>query len=242
EKDSHALTPPISDLDRLIERHDKAAQLVAEGLRLLTEAIQVCPGFGINKAIADVRWYGDNPARRYTPDVQMAIRRSTWNALLDTSCLPTVMSADDLEKLRKDIASTPPEITRENVVATFVDLYEQRFDSFRKGLVDLFRTLCRKYRSNEAFKIGKRVILDEALSGLSWNSYSSAQDRINDLFRILSLLDGKDPGQIPRAAQADELIISALRAGENTLDHEYFEVRMFQNGNLHIWFRRLAGC
>jgi len=234
----YPLSPPISDLDRLIDRHDQAVALATEGLRLLTEAIHVCPGFGIEQAISNVRWYGDDPAQRYAPEIKKAIRKATWIALLDKSKLSTVMSGNDLEKLKTQIAATPPDITRENVVSTFIALYEQRFDSFRRGLVELFKNLCRQYRSNDAFRIGKRVILDGALSGRYWNHHSSAQDRVNDLFRIMTLLDGKDPGQVPREEQADELIIHAVHASQANYQHDYFEVRMFANGNLHLWFKR----
>ena len=235
---NRSLTPPITDMDRLINKHDKAVELASEGLRLLTEAISVCPGYGIEKAISDVRWYGENPAQRYTPDVEKAIRRSTWTALLDASRLSTVMSSSDIDTLRKEITMTAPEISRANVIATFLTLYEQRFDSFRKGLVELFQALCRRFRSNEPFKIGRRVILDNALSGPFWSHRSSGQDRINDLFRVLTLLDGKDPGQIPREEQIDELILKAVRAGEENYDHEYFEARFFGNGNVHIWLTK----
>ena len=46
------LSPPVSDLNRIIQRHDKTVDLVERGLKLLEDAVRTCPGlFGIEAAL-----------------------------------------------------------------------------------------------------------------------------------------------------------------------------------------------
>jgi len=232
------LSPPVGDLEEFISRHDRAAELVAEGLRLLKEAIDTCPGWELKPALGKIRWYGDDIVSRYVPELQDAICRATWGALLDHSRLPTVMSANDIEALRKQIALAPPAITRETVTATFVNLFANRQDSFRKGLVDLFRDLCRAWRSNKAFAIGKRVVLDGAMTEYGWNSFSRRENQINDLMRIFMVLDGRDPGTLGRGDQLSSAVYEARRAKLTELENEYFDIRLFKNGNIHFHFLR----
>ena len=233
------LTPPVSDMHHLIDQHNRTVALVEQGLALLTEAISTCPGqYGIQGALDHVRWYSDNVAQRNTPDVKMAVQRATWRALVDTSRLTTVMAASDVEKLKEQIAKDCPEITPETVVSTFVQLYKDRDKSYRRGLVELFQNLCRTYKSNKAFKIGKRIILDNAMSENGWNSFNTDEARSNDLMRIFMLTAGKDPGKLPRDEQFSNALSVARRTDQSDYENEYFLAKLYKNGNVHIFFKR----
>lgn len=234
----NTLSPPISDLDRILESHQKAKMLIEQGLKALSEAVLLAPGWGIRKALSDVRWYDENPGERCIPDVRQALDSATWRELFDVSQLTVVMAACDVKTMKKDMVNNPPTITRESVVSTFINLYERRHDSFRKGLVDLFSDLRHAYRSNKVFKIGKKVILHKVLDAVSWCSFSSGAEQSNDLYRIMLLLDGKDPAQLDRESQLDNVIVAARRAGEEFIETDYFSVRLCKNGNIHYTFTR----
>jgi hypothetical protein len=235
-----SLSPPITDFERIIDARDRTVTLVEEGIAKLAEAVKICPGqrLSLASALSKVSWYSDDIQFGHLKRLIKAIDTSAWDALFRESRLTTLMNRDDIAVLRNDIDKHAPPVTREVVMTTFVDLFSKRHETFRTGLVDLFQGLCRVYRSNKAFSIGKRIILDRVLNEYGWSSFSYGSAKVNDLWRIMLLLDGRDPGTFDQSEQFDQVILTARRNQLDNVKTEYFEVRLFKNGNLHIWFQR----
>ncbi len=230
------LSPPISEFTEIIERRDRAVQKASEGLRLLQEAADTAPGH-ILGVFTKLTFFGDIH-KSNIERVEKKINAATWERLLERSGLSVVMNAEELAKTRQEIRDNAPTPDHETVISTFIDLFTRRHDTFRKGMADLFRNLCRHYKTNGVFAIGKKVILDNALSASGWEIFSHAPDQVNDLNRIMTLLDGQDPVLIPRDLQLDRLISQSRRNNIDQIETPFFDIRLFKNGNIHIMFTR----
>jgi hypothetical protein len=104
--------------------------------------------------------------------------------------------------------------------------------------VNVFKTLLGKYKTHDAFKIGKKVILDRVLNSHGgWSFYSSGRERIADLDRIFHILDGKEPKD--HRGDASSMVYTASSTKQREIETDYFRFKLFQNGNVHVVFKRL---
>ncbi len=145
-----------------------------------------------------------------------------------------------------EIAKGLPQITEDTILATLEGFAMNSGDIFRRGLANAFSGLDRKFRSHDGFKIGSRVILARAFDPEwgGWNSYGNLRDTLVDIERVFLILDGKGP----RASYAGiigtidherkEANIGWGRIARTEHEGDYFRVRIFKNGNAHLWFTR----
>ncbi|ECG6808442.1 DUF4942 domain-containing protein, partial [Salmonella enterica subsp. enterica serovar Muenchen] len=121
--------------------------------------------------------------------------RDIWQRLMEDTGMLTLMSAEQKKQWEKELHSDScPEITLNNVLATFRQLNASKADTFEQGVIDVFRNLSWDYKTNNPRYLGKRIIIDGVLDNYQGKWYSvrsSGQERINDLARPFWLLDGK---------------------------------------------------
>lgn len=169
-------------------------------------------------------------------EAMRAFDAEAWRYLMHTSGLLTFMDAKARGEWEKTISDGKhPELTADNIRATFAQLYGARGDMFERGVIECFRRLSWHYKTNLPQKLGKRVVMTY-LTG--WHSYERC-NQLDDLLRVLHVLDGK-PEPDHRGG------VSALlsRAGLNynnrqgTVDTDYLSIRTFKNGNGHVTFKR----
>jgi predicted RNA methylase len=135
-----------------------------------------------------------------------------------------------------------PEISVEAIEQTLRGLIEDAGSIFRRGVANVFSSLDRRFRSHDGFKIGARIILSRAFDDWGhWNYYANQRDSLIDIERVFLVLDEKSP----RAAYAGivgeiETARKKHSGGIHQSVHEgdYFRVRVFKNGNAHLWFTR----
>lgn len=186
---------------------------------------------------------------------------AVWGYLIEFTELEVLMDREEKDSLRKDMAYVPervdpdtgalidkteiaqglPEITEDNVLATIQDFYERSGEIFRRGIARAFSALDRKFRSHDGFKIGTRLILSYAFNEFgSWRWGHHHRETLLDIERVFLILDGRKP----TAAYAGVVgTVEAERqegSGPRRSCHhgDYFEIRIFKNGNAHLWMRR----
>src|SRR5690606_14560576 len=95
-------------------------------------------------------------------------------------------------------------------------------------------------RSHDGFKIGSRVVLDNALSWYgSWNYHQQRQRDLRDIERAFYTLDGKQqPEQYAGIIGKIDAARREKRSNAVYVEDEYFRVRCFQNCNIHLYFQR----
>lgn len=110
---------------------------------------------------------------------------------------------------------------------------------FRRGIVNVFRYLSDDYKtnSNEPFRIGRKVVMTWMVGpsfkrGLQIR-YGMPSDKMNDIDRIIKTLDGKQF----KPRDLEYAINTALEKCE-VFEDDYYRVKGFKNGNMHIEFKR----
>ncbi|WP_340147125.1 DUF4942 domain-containing protein [Halomonas sp. PA16-9] len=110
------------------------------------------------------------------------------------------MTADDKRAIERQLHSDPMPLSREAIQGTFVALFEKRHEVSAAASLSC-SGLCKQYRSHSAFKIQRRLVLNGAFSQYGgWASFSSARERVDDLERILLVLEGQSPHRCPTAS------------------------------------------
>lgn len=198
---------------------------------------------------------------QYLRVAERLTRLRFWSALVELTELDYLMDKEAKDQLRKQLAYIPevidrhsgklingdeiarqvPEFSVENIVSTVERWASERELTFRRGLANAFAKLDRRFRSHDGFKIGSRMVVARAFteSG-SWNYYGNDRDTLIDVERAFLILDGKDP----RAAyggivgKIDDERSGLYGARASVHEGDYFRVRIFRNGNAHLWFTR----
>lgn len=181
---------------------------------------------------------------RFMGQVRRAVDKGVWSGVLHACGLSTIMDKTEHERFRAALAEDPPEATVENLEATVIRLIEDRETIFRRGIANAFSRLDRRFRSHDGFKVGSRMVLS-GMFGVDgfWNHYRRHDETLVDVERAFCLLDRKPQperhagiyGVVQQAKAA-----SGSRCGPSRFEaeDEYFRVRVFANGNAHLWFKR----
>lgn len=161
---------------------------------------------------------------------QHIIDKTDFHRLMDTKA-----RNDFTEQSRRD----PPPFTPENVLSTLRALVGDSDKIFRRGLVEAFRQLDRRYKSNSAFKVRKRMILTHMFDQFGFMSHSRESVLI-DIERVFAVLDGKGaPGNAGIVARIRfERQNRGMQPVQSTHESDYMKVECFKNGNMHLWFTR----
>ncbi|WP_210413260.1 DUF4942 domain-containing protein [Leptospira barantonii] len=164
--------------------------------------------------------------------IRSHIDRRVWILLAEESGLYDLMDEQSKESFNDELEKKPPEVTTENVQATFERLEFEKEMIFERGLINVFKELDRNYVSNDTFKVAKKIIIR------NYHGFSSS-DKVRDVERILYILDGKRP---PEYTQSVASIVrsktSRFDKGQKYFDSPYLQFMIYGNGNLHLTFKR----
>ncbi len=175
--------------------------------------------------------------------------RGCWRALMRQLGFDRLLDRQAREEFEKSLQDQPPAFTEENCAASFGTLWASRREMYLRGIANTFMAMDRRFRSHDAFAIGNRLIIDRAFSPeSSWWVSDNRRDTLHDVERIFRELDGKEPIPlqygIGKGETEGEGIVGRVvhaRQGRDfpmVVENDYFRVRVFQNGNLHLWFTR----
>lgn len=164
-----------------------------------------------------------------------------WRQAFDLTGFLELMDREALSKFENENSRDPAPFTIDNVRATFLTLFQDADDMFSRGLVNVFRRLNKRYRTNDqAFKLERKVVLTYIFQlnwsrGLRVHYGAGATGELNDLDRVFHVLDGQkhSPRRLETALNA------ALEcAAPWVYEDEYFQVKGYRNGNAHFVFKR----
>jgi predicted RNA methylase len=203
-------------------------------------------------------------AEQFRALVTAEIDRRCWDDLATRTGAMDLMDRQAKDEWRASLESPAP-FTVENCLATFAHLVGNRREMYLRGIANVFSALDRRFRSHDGFKIGGRLIIERALEP-GWSSYwwkdHNRQDTLHDVERIFYELENEEQPALTSAenteldkAQRDgrpipfarELPIvravsfEASRSRDQlpcVIKGRFFRVRIFKNGNLHVWFER----
>lgn len=165
---------------------------------------------------------------------------SIWTYLLGRSGVRDIMDVEAIKEWEASMTGDIPEVTVDNLLATFQTVMANSDNIFKRGLANAFSSLDRRFKSHDAFKIGARIILTNVFSEFSgdWRYDDKRRDTIKDIERIFAKLDGKEPDGNGLIQQISMSRGTGFGSRQSDLETEYFKIRGFHNGNAHIWFTR----
>ena len=165
---------------------------------------------------------------------------SIWSYLLERSGIRSIMDVEAIKEWETSMAEGIPEVTLENLTATFQTIMADVGLIFKRGLANAFSKLDRRFKSHDGFKIGSRIILTNVFSEFSgsWSYGDKRRETITDIERVFAKLDGvaPDPHGLLHAIEASRGAGFGCRQSE--VETAYFKIRGFKNGNAHLWFTR----
>lgn len=240
------LIPSVS-IKALAVQRDEIVKLIGQARELLLEAgrISEAAGIGTIQTLLDAErhMYGRSVFREMLhrkDGLEVAIKEvdlRAWDLLIQESGVKTFLDAQARADWDKALLEhTFPELTPENIKATFAQLYQERGEMFERGVVRVFRQLSWDYKSNLPVKLGKRIILEPFIRFFGGVPDPDATNRIDDLVRVFAVLDGKPEPDHRSGTYA--LVVESVRAEKTTLETEYLSLRWFKKGSVHVHFLR----
>lgn len=176
-----------------------------------------------------------------------AARRVTdtdiWAHLVQSTAMERLMDKKAKDDFARQLLENVPEVTVDNLLATMEGLFADAGMIFKRGIANAFCKLDRRFKSHDGWKIGSRVILTRVFDERGhWNFYGNERDTMQDIERTFLVIDGRNP------AEAYGSLVGAIEvargrdlfrgARQTEVDSDFFKVRIFKNGNAHIWFKR----
>lgn len=193
----------------------------------------------------------------YMRTAKRLIDVTCWTFIIDQFGIERFMDKQAKDELRSQMAYVPerrnghgelinqdeiarmlPEVTPENVYATLERLQADAELIFRRGLVNVFTKLDRRFRSHDGFKVGSRMIITRMVDEQGWfRTYGDRVDVLTDIERIFLVIDKQPPcaNYAGIVAQIDRERKQWTPA-QSEHEGEFFKVRLFKNGNAHLWF------
>lgn len=235
-----------ASLEELIGHRNRTLELYRLGLESMAQALETqnkcSPGVYCNRP-HDLR-YCD---RASMGDIRREVDRGVWCYLLEQSGLKNVMDHTAIEQFHAQLEKDPPEVTMDNLVATFTAMSEDRQGIFERGCIKLFDSLNHKWRSNDAFRLGARVVINYGFNVYRYSGRNDlgsmterAQNSIRDLDRVMHVIDGKPPhDHLADAAAKLREGSNSIRGQGGEVQCDYFRARWFLNGNIHLLMDRL---
>lgn len=174
----------------------------------------------------------------YREAITAEIDRRCWDGLHKRLGFDELLDRQGKEEFAESLKGTPPEFTPENCTATFGHLWENRRELWLRGIANAFSALDRRFRPHDGFKIGGRMIIERALNEWgTWNAYEREMT-LRDVERVFYELDEKAPPESWDGIGREIAAERRTRATPFVVNGDYFRVRVFGNGNLHLWFER----
>lgn len=171
------------------------------------------------------------------------IDRSIWRDLMLKSGMISLMDAQSRDEWYKNLDEGElPEISEENILATFEQLHHNKGEVFERGVINVFKGLSWDYKTNNPRSFGKKIIINNLVTYNRWGfslNWGWRRDQLTDLERMLFLLDGKP---IPdNHGDICTRLMAHIRdnPAKDVYEDEFFSIRYFQKGTAHLMFKRL---
>lgn len=233
-------------IEKIISCRQYALARVSEALALFEDADQYSQAAGgvAIFSLDNYRGSGLFSGKREEIIQRITVRndRHIWRDLMNKSGMLTLMD----EKARTEWQNSLeegnfPEVTHDNIIASFEQLNREKVAVFERGVINVFRGLSWNYKTNIPHMFGKKVIMNHVVEYSRWGFSTGFNHRakLDDLERILTLLDGKTipDHRVGVSSQFYDHVSQCNKVAQD-FDSEYFTLRFFKKGSGHLTFKR----
>lgn len=246
-------------IEQIVQYRDRAIELAGEAWDIHAQAREKEAESGLFLRLCGYRLSRDEREEGWTPREKepaekvaearaehMAaetrrIDRGVWKHLIDATELERLMDKQAREEFHRQLQGDEfPEISVESVYTALEGFLGQTDEIFRRGIANVFSSLDRRFRSHDGFKVGHRIVLENAIIDGHWSYYAKKDETLRDVERTFYTLDGQThPDRLSGIVNdIDQARGGMFNVRQFEVENAYFRVRGFKNGNLHIWFTR----
>lgn len=212
----------------VVDQRNLAIEKYKQAITLIESAEQNAKRAGGSSAAPS--WQVDRHYDLNIENIRKTIDRYVWGELLQKSGLADLMDAQAHKEFHAQLENDVPVVTVETILATFSKLGEQREDIFYRGITNTFKGLCRDYKNNDGFRLGRKIVFH-------YSPYGHRDEQLNDMERAFFILDGK---KAPTYVESSGSKLRSMHyyGGDRKVETEYFALAWYKNQNLHVVFRR----
>lgn len=151
-----------------------------------------------------------------------------WIQLLNTMDLKRFMGKEDFDhEYTKASRSETDEFTKENVMKFLMFFWNTRHINYARKIDSVFCNLSHSYKNNRAAGINPLIIIHKTAYGTYEN-----EGHIDDLRYACRQAFGK-------SLDFNKIGNESRNYGEwMTFDHDLVRIKLYQNGNYHIWLNQ----
>lgn len=180
------------------------------------------------------------------------IKQNAWAFIVDKTQIKSLLSIKKQGELDAQLFGDRdnrdedllPEITEENIFEFINGTLGKAEDLVEDALQEVFEILrphhsYHNFKSNSEFEIGKRVCFEwymDTSCGMCRTNYSREKE-LGAIDKLFHLLDGKPIPQYPSGIVI--ALNEACRAKKWEAETDYFILKWYKKGSLHIEFKRL---
>ena len=227
-------TQPVADM---VDRYSEASALIERAYIDLEKARRLLSDTFGEQAYIHVadRQHLEFGEKGYT-HIRQEIKKRVWIRLVQLLQIRRLLSVRRSEDITIQAIYETIETLRQNSPEFVREAVAEVFDLLRPGAKSAGLSL-KTNKKHGRFSLGKKVVLvgylEQVFGGRMRCSHQKS-DELRSIDRIFHILDGRE---------MTDGYISPLMDAINTCDGagqtEYFNFKCYQNGNLHLEFRRL---
>lgn len=251
-------------LGNMQHHYDMANSEMMKGFKHLRRAMVYMGANGISasytgkdyREIAGIALENVNSARA---EFGRKHRRDAWMKVFELMEFRKWLDKKQTEEFIRDIernGNIP--FTVENIKGTLENVFQQRGKLFEMSVANVFDELVRYYngnhchtegwKTNDSYKVNRKLIFpygctfdNKYTHNFSMN-WRGVIDVYSDLDRVLCVLDGKDFTKCWTIGHVMDAAFRRLGNGvkapfDNTAESEYFDIRFFKKGTVHLTFK-----
>jgi hypothetical protein len=225
-------------LDAIVQNYEEAKKELETGYRNLWKANARISSVAGGYAFSDYKVMDSRVIERD----MAAMKKKVWRFVINKVEIYNLIS----DKRRKELddqleKGELPEISVENVQSTLDNLLDNIGNLYKETVMESFEWLRphgSRHKTNTEYEVGKKAI-KEWMFDCSYGcrlSYTREQD-LKGLDNAFHLMDGKGPVKWP--GDMVTKITEAVRDKKWEAETEYFKLKWYKVGTLHIEFKRL---
>jgi hypothetical protein len=226
-----------------VERRNKNANIMLQMIELAKKLDVRC------SEIADKLRYPEHICEKDIAHLQSEIDREFWRDLFNELQVEKFLTSSDKEKVFKKIEENTPVFDLDSAYSTMFGFMNSKeatatnmITKIHKNITDIVFRVGNSYKSDNEKRIQRgvpksfRASIFYSRDGLpSYISSSRSNfELIDDLERACYLIDGKTQPDYHKAIRSKTDLV--LRERGDTVNNDYFEMKMFKNGNVKITF------
>lgn len=246
-------------LERIEEQRTEALESLEMGLKLIErgfDRIQKARGAMKSASFGSEHFSTSDGRRKYlsllhagelskTEKITEAFTHhldaSIWHGLFERTRMYELMNADQKKEWSEQLdGKDVPVATVEDMAVTMHNQLQNAPLIFQRGLAQAFVKLDPRFKSHDVFSIKSRVIIPNLFSEYGSMNYAYERDVLIDIERVFAKLDGQTPQPNEFCQQIRDSQKGWRGPEQAEVDTRYFLIRVYKNGNAHLWIKDKA--